>query len=145
MKFPVVILLALGLVLCQGTALAEEFTPCTDRHLNTQLESQLNCTRGLTVLTVSPLYLEIKGVIESAHVRVQELLKELAAATDAAQAEDLVRRIERIEFEQRVCILKVQLKYARQAGLNDLAATLQLRLTELLAQDVQLAGLTGSR
>lgn len=145
MRFPVAALAVLGLILAQGLALAEEFTPNSDPNVVRYVEPDLTVSRHLTVLTVSPLYLEIKGAIERSHVQVQSLLKQLAVTTDPIVADELVARIERTEFDQQVCILKIQLKYARQAGLYELARDLQERIGALLEQGVQVAGLQNGR
>ena len=145
MRFPVVVVIVLGLALVQGAALADGFNPCSNQDPAQYVQPDLSAARGLTILTVSPLYLEIKGVIERSHDQVQSLLKELAATTDPGVADELVSRIERAEFEQQVCILKIQVKYAHQAGMYDLARSLQERIVELLEQDVQVAGLQKDR
>lgn len=145
MRFPVVVMMVLGLALVQGAALAEGFNPCSDQNVARYVQPDLTAARGLTVLTLSPLYLEIKGVIERSHDQVQSLLKELAVTTDPVMADELVSRIERAEFEQQICILKIQVKYARQAGMHDLAQSLQGQIVDLLEQDLQVAGLQKDR
>jgi|GEM_PF-5700298 len=87
---------------------------------------------GVTGLKVSPMHLEIQKAVEKAQATEQRLLKELAAATEDEEAERLVHRIERLETELKLAVLKIQVHYAHAQGHWDLEYRLRARIMKLL-------------
>ena len=88
---------------------------------------------GSASLKMSPMYLEIQEVLELTSASEQLLLKELAAATEDLEAERIIRRIERLETDQTLAILKIQARYARLEGRWSLEYRLRVRIQEVLA------------
>ena len=91
---------------------------------------------GVTVLKLSPMYVEIQEVLDQASATEQLLLKELAAATEDEQAMRIIRRIERLEADRTLAILKIQARYARLEGRWDLEYQLRARIMEILEKEV---------
>jgi hypothetical protein len=103
---------------------------------NFQENSRLMGSSGVTALTLSPMYVEIQEVLDQASETEQLLLKELAAATEDEQAKRIIHRIERLEADRTLAILKIQARYARLEGRWDLEYQLRARIMEVLEQEV---------
>lgn len=88
---------------------------------------------GPTSLKMSTMYLEIKEILERTYASEQLLLKELAAATEDEEVERIIGRIERLEMDQTLNILKIQARYARLEGQWSLDYRLRVRIQEILA------------
>lgn len=101
-----------------------------------QDNSRLLGSSGVTALKLSPMYVEIQQVLDQASETEQLLLKELAAATEDEQASRIIRRIERLEVDRTLAILKIQARYARLDGRWDLEYQLRARILEVLENEV---------
>jgi hypothetical protein len=91
---------------------------------------------NLTALKLSPMYLEIQQVLDQAGQTEQLLLKELAAATEDEDAKRIIRRIERLDVDLSLAVLKIQVRYARLVGRWDLEYRLRCRIGEILDKQV---------
>lgn len=90
--------------------------------------------QDLTTLRLSPMFLEIREVLESTARRQEVLLKELAAATDEKQCELIVSRLEHLDLQRDLDILHIQADYARDQGRRDLEKQIRRRIADLTAQ-----------
>ena len=91
---------------------------------------------GITVLQLSPMYVEIQQVLDQAGETEQLLLKELAAATEDEDVKRIIYRIERLEVDRTLAILKIQARYAQLEGRWNLEYRLRARIMEVLEHDV---------
>jgi hypothetical protein len=120
-----------------ASAAGEAYLPQQSNHsANFQDNSRIMGSSGLTVLKLSQMYVEIQEVLDQASVTEQLLLKELAAATEDDQSVRIIRRIERLEADRTLDILKIQARYARLQGRWDLEYQIRARILEVLDQEV---------
>lgn len=91
---------------------------------------------GITTLMPSPMYLEIQKVLDQAGEIEQHLLTELAMATEDAEVERIIYRIERLDVDRTLAILKIQARYARLEGRWNLEYQLRIRIMEVLDHQV---------
>ena len=124
------------LALAASEAGAANLPNQSNQATNFQESSRLMGSSGVTALTLSPMYVEIQEVLDKASETEQLLLKELAAATEDEQAKRIIRRIERLEADRTLAILKIQARYARLEGRWDLEYQLRARIMEVLEQEV---------
>ncbi len=90
---------------------------------------------GITSLQLSSMYVEIQAVLDEAVRKEQLLLNELAAATEDEAVERIIHRIDRLEMESTLTILKIQVRYARSEGSWDVERRLRARITEILENE----------
>ena len=91
---------------------------------------------GHAVLQLSPIYLEIQQILDTTKATEERLLEELAEATEEDDAARIIRRIERLEVDRDLSILKIQARYARLDGRWDLEYQLRARILEVLESEV---------
>jgi hypothetical protein len=93
-------------------------------------------TSGVTTLMPSPMYVEIQMVLDQAGKTEQLLLTELAASAEDEDVQRIIRRIERLDVDKALAILKIQARYARLGGRWDLDYRLRIQIMELLDHQV---------
>jgi hypothetical protein len=81
---------------------------------------------------LSPLYIEVRDTLAGLDAREKQLLVDLAAATDDATVEAIVRELESMPVERMLSILRIQARYARLEGRPDLERVIRLRMLELV-------------
>jgi hypothetical protein len=123
------------LVFSAGAASAADLRQEKDKmgtHLpqNPLLEAQ-----GHATLTLSPMYLEIHDLTQATTAAREELLAHLAAAQEEAEVQQLVYKLERLNTDQMLDVLKIRIRYARLEGRYDLAYRLRLEMLELMQRD----------
>lgn len=91
---------------------------------------------GITILQLSSMDVDIQQVIDQARQTENLLLKELVSATEDEDVERIIRRIERLEVDLTLAILKIQARYARLEGRWDLDYRLRTRIMEILENEV---------
>lgn len=94
---------------------------------------------GITTLQLSPMYGEIQQVLDQAGETEKLLLRELAAATEDEEVQRIIHRIERLEMDRMVSILKIQARYARLEGDWNLEYRLRTRIREILENEAYAA------
>ena len=132
MRILTTIALASVLVLAVSAAGAADLPQQSSSSASFQDNSRLMGSPGVTTLTLSPMYLEIQEVLDQAGETEQLLLAELAASTEDKEVERIIHRIERLEVDRTLIILKIQIRYARMDGRWDLERSLRARVMEIL-------------
>ncbi len=123
------------LILAAGTAMAENFRQETDQMATYQTQNPLLEGQGHATLTLSPMFLEIHAINEATVKTEQDLLTRLAASQDELEVQRLVHRLERLDTERQLRVLKVRLKFARLEGRYDLAFSLRQEILQLLQRE----------
>ena len=132
MRFMKVLLLG-TLIITTGTVLAEE--PVSYGTTPFDLDpAALPQFPEITTLKVSPMYLEIRMVLEQSARLEKHLLEELAAATDELRCQFIISSIEQLDLERDLDILKIQAKYAHKAGRWELETRIRSRILDLEGQ-----------
>lgn len=85
----------------------------------------------------SPMMQEIQAAMETARLQVAELKRRHDAAVNDDEAMDLAREAARIKRESRVEMMRIQLRYARQAGNTELVAELEDIVTRMTSPPVK--------
>jgi hypothetical protein len=129
------LLLVVPVILCAGSALAEG-APGTVPEAGMPSPGLDGYPPNLTALQVSPMYLEIKQVLEEAALVEGGLLAELAAAADEDQCEAIIGRIENLDRQRDLQILRIQARYAEKAGRWRLEKQIRTRIAELEQETV---------
>ncbi|MFH2051704.1 MAG: hypothetical protein ABIK96_04470 [bacterium] len=139
MKFPVLIILLVAVPVLCVPVFAEEYVSGPREVVLDRPGQDLPPNLPFAVLTLSSIHEEIRLVKEKTAEEVQQLLDGLASATTEEEAVALVRRIERVEFDQTLSILKIQIKHARKAGQFELVRRLQKEVGAMLENQIQVA------
>ncbi len=139
MKFPVLIVLLAAVSALCVPVLAEEYVPGPREVVLDRPNQDLPANLPFAVLTLSSIHEEIRLVKEKTAEQVQQLLARLASSTTEEDAVGLVRRIEQVEFDQTLSILRIQIKHARKAGQFELVRRLQKEVGAMLENQVQVA------
>ncbi|MEN8006575.1 MAG: hypothetical protein ABFS42_06135 [Candidatus Krumholzibacteriota bacterium] len=135
MRILIIFALASVLVLAVSAAGAADLPQQSNNPAIFQDETRIMGSPGVTTLKLSPMYLEIQQVLDQAGETEQLLLAELAAATEDKEAERIIKRIERLEVDRTLIILKIQTRYARLEGRWDLERSLRARIMEILEKE----------
>ena len=130
MRFLTILTLGTMMCLLAPTALADD--PFVQiHHDRTFPQKYPSC-----LLQISPMILEIQVVNEKAFEDEKMLLAELADAQEEVEALRLVRRIEKLEYDRQVDVLKIQSRYARLDGRLDLEREIKGLIKEIRDQDL---------
>jgi len=132
MRTLLTLLMVTMLLLVAGSVAAESRGRLDGRQTMYEPRNPLLDARGHTTLTLSPLILEIHRLNAESTAAQRDLLVELAATQDEERVLRLVSRLERLETDRQVAILKVRIRHARQVGLYDLAFELRHQMVLLL-------------
>ena len=125
--------LTLGIILLTAATMAT----AKDR-----AEPQPNASRSIqqaifmqqahVTLTRSPYYLEIQEVNDQVDETEKLLLSRLQTATDDAEVSRLIQNLERLEVDRELGVLKIQARYAHNAGMLDLEMKIRDRILNIL-------------
>jgi len=126
------IILALAISMAHAAHLPQQSGTTTSLETNSYTAG----SPGVTTLQLSPMYVEIQQVLDLSGQTEQLLLKELAGATEDREVERIVRRIQRLELDREVEILKIQARYARMEGRWNLDFQLRTRIMEILDNEI---------
>ena len=88
------------------------------------------------LLQVSPMILEIKDVNDKALADERALLAELVTAKEEIVAMRIVHRIEQLEYDRQIDVLRIQSRYARLDGRLDLEKKIKSLILEIMEQDL---------
>lgn len=86
---------------------------------------------------LSPMMLEIQAAMETAREQVAELKRRHDAAVSDDEAMDLAREAARIKRESRVEMMRIQLRYAGEAGHEELVVELEEIVARMTAPPVK--------
>lgn len=86
---------------------------------------------------LSPMMLEITAAMESARLQVADLKRRHDAAINDEEAMALAREAARIKRESRIEMMRIQLRYAREAGNDELVIELEEVVTRMTAPRVK--------
>ncbi len=92
----------------------------------------------ITVLRLDPMHMEIATIIKDMRVREDKLLNDLLTATDEEQSNRIIRRIERLDTDRELALLKVQARYARLDQRYDLEREIKGKILKILQNDLAL-------
>jgi len=126
-------------VLAASVSSAAEIPSQAGNTASNQNNLRFTGSPGITTLQLSPIYVEIQQVLDQAGETEQFLLKELAAAEKDEDVERIIHRIERLEVDRKLGILKIQARYARLEGRWNLEYKLRTRIMEILANEAYAA------
>jgi len=135
MRILLTLTLASSLVLAAAAAGAADLPQSSASTASYQDKSPTLDGGGITTLTASPMFLEIKQVLADFERREDLLLKELAAATEDRDAERAILRIERLDVDRALAVLKIQAHYARLQENWNLEYKLRVRIMEILERE----------
>lgn len=135
MKTLFTIAFATVLVLAASAAGAADLPQQSVNARFSQDNSHVMGSQDLTVLRLSPMYVEIQQVLDQAGETEQLLLKELAVVTEDEDAKRIIRRIESLEVSRTLAILKIQARYARLEGRWDEEYRLRARIVAVLENE----------
>lgn len=124
------------LVFVAGSALAENHRPDSGQMTNYELQVPALASDGHAMLKLSQMYLDIHRINLEATEAESNLLAELAAAQDDDLVQRLVYRLERLDTNRQIDVLKVRIHYARLEGRYDQAFGLRREILELMKSDI---------
>jgi hypothetical protein len=136
MRILLILTIATAWALASSEAGAADLTSQSGSEATFQDHSVVTGAAGFTALQVSPMYVEIRQVLDQAEKSEQILLQELAAATEDAQVQRIIQRIGRLERDRSLAILKIQARYARLEGDWNREYRLRTRIMEITESEV---------
>ena len=86
---------------------------------------------------LSPMMVEINAAIETARLEVAELKLRYDAAVDDRAAMEIMLEVARVKRERSVEMMRIQLRYARLNGNDELVAELEEIVTKMTAPPVK--------
>jgi hypothetical protein len=86
---------------------------------------------------LSPMMMEITASMEIARLEVAGLKLRYEAAVDNETAMEIMREVARVKKESRVEMMRIQLRYARLDGNDELVAELEEIVTRMTAPPVK--------
>ena len=84
---------------------------------------------------LSPMMQEIKAAMTASEAAVIALQEELKSAPDEIQALQILRAVSQQKQDTEIAILRIQERYARQAGDQDTADKINLAVQKILNPD----------
>ncbi len=124
------------LVFVAGSAIAENHRLEPGQRTIYELKVPALASHGHATLKLSQMYLDIHRINLEATEAECNLLAEVAAAQDDDQVQRLVYRLERLDTNRQIDVLKVRIHYARLEGRHDLAFSLRREILELMKSDI---------
>jgi len=94
-------------------------------------------TPAATERELSPMMMEITASMEVARLEVADLKLRYEAAVDNETAMEIMREVARVKRESRVEMIRIQLRYARLEGNDELVAELEGIITRMTAPPVK--------
>jgi hypothetical protein len=86
---------------------------------------------------LSPMMTEIMATMEAARLEVADLKLRHEAATDNETAMEIMREVARVKKESRVDMMRIQLRYARLDGNDELVTKLEEIVAKMTAPPVK--------
>ncbi len=87
---------------------------------------------SMTFLRLEPMLEEMEIILKEMREREDELLDALLAATDEKQTDRLIQRLERLDTDRELALLKVQARYARLDRRFDLEKEIKSKILKIL-------------
>jgi hypothetical protein len=81
----------------------------------------------------SPMMMEISASMEAARLEVADLKLRYEATADNETAMEIMREVARVKRESRVEMMRIQLRFARLDGNDELAGELQEIVAKMIA------------
>jgi len=103
-----------------------------DENLNFRGPRPVLAGQGHAMLTLSPMFLEIQAIFEASAELEHKLLDQLASAKNNEIAVRLVQRLQRIDIDRQLDVLRVRLRYAQSVGQYDQIYRLRQEILELM-------------
>jgi len=89
-----------------------------------------------TFLKLDPLLVELSHVLKTMQAREDKLLTLLLEATSDQQVATVIRRIERLDTDRELALLKVQARFARLDGRFDLEREIKEKILKILNKEL---------
>jgi|GEM_PF-3340169 len=99
---------------------------------NLKTRNALVSDRSIPAVELSPMMQEIKTVLDSSRTAESAILREINAAEDDGGALAAKAEVERLQRDTRLKILRVQLRYARQEGRDDLTRRIEASILSMI-------------
>jgi hypothetical protein len=130
------IALTAGIILLSvaTTSLAEDRTG-PNRDQVRRVEQRIFHESTHAMLTGSPYFRDIQRVNDQAEETEQRLLAQLKISNDDLEVARIVNRLEHLEVDRELSVLKIQARYAHRAGMLDLEMKIRARILDILEQD----------
>ncbi len=93
---------------------------------------------SMTFLRLDPMLEEMEIILKEMREREDELLDALLAATDEKQTDRLIQRLERLDTDRELALLKVQARYARLDRRFDLEKEIKGKILKILNTELTL-------
>ena len=100
-----------------------------------KIEQAIFFEQAHPTLIESPYYQEIRHANEAAAETEQLLLARLQDTSDEEEFSRIVHRLERLEVERELKVLRIQARYAHGAGMLDLEMKIRSRILHILETD----------
>ncbi len=125
------------LILIAGTAQAKDPSlkqnPTTVRQGPQALPAQ-----GMTTLQQHPMIVEMQTILRETREKEDALIEALKKATTEAEMEVILIRLERLDTDRELALLKVQARYAHKLGRFELEREIKSKIVDLLVDDTKL-------
>ncbi len=92
--------------------------------------------QGFSGLETSSQHREIQAILSQIKIQEDKLLHELLVADDDQQIERIIRRIERLDVDRELAILKAKARFARLNGRFDLERKYKGRILDILTSEL---------
>ena len=134
MRTRIALTAAFILLLASATALAKDRS-VPNRDQTRKIDQVIFSQKSHAMLIGSPYYRDIRKVNDQADETERRLLAELQFSTEEEDFSRIVCRLERLAVERELGVLKVQAKYARNAGMLDLEMKIRARILDVMEEE----------
>ena len=91
---------------------------------------------GRLIMEISPMIEEMNIIKETMQVREDSLLNALLEAQTEAQANYIINKIEQLDMDRELALLRVQVRFARLNGLFELERELEGLIASMAGTDL---------
>jgi len=100
-----------------------------------RIEQTIFTEKSHATLAGSPYYREIQLVNDQTDEIERMLLGKLQVSSDEEEVARIVNRLERLEVDRELGVLKIQARYAHRAGMLDLEMKIRVRILDILEEE----------
>lgn len=128
---------SLLLILAAGVPAADNSLPNNPTPIIQEVPVRLMPT-SMTFLKLDPMLEEMEIVFRVMREKEDKLLKQLQTATSDKQSERIILRIERLDVDRELALLKIQARYARLADRFELEKRIKEKISKILVSELAL-------
>lgn len=137
MKHLTTLMILILLILAAGVQAAEK--PLPNQLPTLEREVPVHPTpASMTFLRLDPLLEEMEIILKDMRTREDELLNALLTATDEKQCDRIIQRLERLDTDRELALLKVQARYARMDHRFELEKEIKGEILKILNTELTL-------